>query len=271
MVSLTQPIKYHGGKHYLASRIIEIASRVPHVHYVEPYFGGGSVLLAKDPEGVSEVVNDINVSLTNFWTVLQRPASFERFRKLCESTPFSEVEYRRACSQSHDVSDDPELAAWQFFVRCRQSLAGRMKSFAPLSRTRTRRGMNEQASAWLGAVDGLAAVHRRLRRVAVLNHDALDVMRQQDGPATLHYCDPPYLPATRTAPDVYAHEMTVEQHVEFLDAALACKGKVMISGYASDLYDGKLAGWTRYVFSLPNNAAGGAEKRRMEEVLWVNF
>jgi len=32
----------------------------PHLHYMEPYFGGGAVLFAKQYEGVSEVVNDLN-------------------------------------------------------------------------------------------------------------------------------------------------------------------------------------------------------------------
>jgi hypothetical protein len=62
-----------------------------------------------------------------------------------------------------------------------------------------------------------------------------------------------------------------EQHEAFLDAAMHCKGKVMISGYPSELYDGRLAGWNRRVFDLPNNAAGGVEKRRMTEVLWMNY
>ena len=53
--SLTQPLKWHGGKHYLASEIIALMPR--HIHYVEPFFGGGSVLLRKPFEGVSEVVN----------------------------------------------------------------------------------------------------------------------------------------------------------------------------------------------------------------------
>ena len=42
-MTLTQPLKWHGGKYYLAKRIIE--EFPTHVHYVEPYFGGGSVLL----------------------------------------------------------------------------------------------------------------------------------------------------------------------------------------------------------------------------------
>jgi DNA adenine methylase len=261
------PIKWHGGKFYLASRIVALMP--PHVHYVEPFAGGLAVLLAKDPEGVSEVVNDLNGSLTGFWRVLQDDETFRRFHRLCEATPFSEVEYRDAAKS--DISADPALAAWKFFVRCRQSLAGRMDSFAPLSRARTRRNMNEQASAWLGAIDGLPAVHARLRRVVVLNRDALDVIRQQDGEKTLYYLDPPYLADSRTAPDVYAHEMTVAQHESLLETIRSCKGKVMISGYANALYDRELAGWDRHEFSLPNNAAGGEIKRRMTEVLWANF
>jgi DNA adenine methylase len=131
--------------------------------------------------------------------------------------------------------------------------------------------MNEQASAWLSAVAGLASVHARLRRVAILNRDALDVIRQQDGPSTLFYLDPPYLGETRAADDVYAHEMGAEQHGALLEAVSACTGLVMLSGYPSEAYDRRLRGWTRHEFALPNQAAGGKRKRRMTEVVWCNF
>ena len=260
------PLKWHGGKHYLAPKIIALMPE--HTHYVEPYAGGLSVLLAKDPEGVSEVANDLNGDLTNFWRVLQQDESFGRFRRTLEAVPFSEAEWRDARSAP---AGDPVEDAVRFFVHCRQSLAGRMDCFAPLSRTRTRRGMNEQASAWLNAVDGLAAVHTRLRRVAVLSRDALEVIRSQDGPDTLFYLDPPYLGETRACEEVYAHEMTADQHGELLDAVLACEGRVMLSGYPSELYDRRLRGWTRHTFPSPNHAAGGASKRRMAECVWCNF
>src|SRR5207248_1650852 len=35
------PLKWHGGKHYLARRIVALMPR--HLHYCEPFFGGGSV------------------------------------------------------------------------------------------------------------------------------------------------------------------------------------------------------------------------------------
>jgi DNA adenine methylase len=69
------PLKWHGGKHYLAPKIVALMP--PHLHYVEPFFGGGAVLLAKNPDGVSEVVNDLDGDLINFWKVLADEATFE--------------------------------------------------------------------------------------------------------------------------------------------------------------------------------------------------
>jgi len=262
---VSPPLKWHGGKWYLASKIVALMP--PHTHYVEAYAGGLSVLLAKEPEGISEVVNDIDGQLSNFWRVLQREATFAELRRLLEAVPFSEAEWQAADA----VGDATVESAARFFIRCRQSLAGRMNCFAPLSRTRTRRRMNEQASAWLNAVEGLPSVHARLKRVAVLNRNALDVIRQQDGPETLFYLDPPYLSETRTANDVYNHEMNPAQHGELLDTIRQCRGRVMLSGYPSAMYDARLADWSRHEFTLPNQAAGGKSKRRMTEVIWCNF
>jgi hypothetical protein len=49
------------------------------------------------------------------------------------------------------------------------------------------------------------------------------------------------------------------------------KGRVLLSGYPSPLYDRYLAGWNRYDFDQPNHAAGGRSKRRMAELVWCNF
>lgn len=272
------PLKWHGGKSYLASKIV--AMMPSHIHYVEPYAGGLSVLLAKDPEGVSEVVNDLHGDLSIFWRVIASETHFRDFARTVEATPFAEFAWKDAekpRSELRHGSDVPYITAANtaaaFFIRCRQSLAGRMGTFAPLSRTRTRRGMNEQASAWLSAVEGLPAVHARLKRVVVLNRDAIDVIRQQDGPNTLFYLDPPYLKETRAAGEVYKHEMTEEQHTDLCTTIRKCVGKVMLSGYPSDLYRFQLEdeGWHRTDFDLPNNSAGGKAKRRMTESVWTNF
>ncbi len=227
------------------------------------------MLIKNDPTGISEVVNDIDGRLMTFWRVLQDPDLFEHFHRRMQATPFAEGEWTAA--HEHESNGDPVADAVAFFINNRQSMSGRMDCFAPLSRTRTRRGMSEQTSAWLGAVEGLPAMHARLQRVVVLNRDALAVIRQQDGPCTLFYLDPPYLHETRSSTDVYRFEMSDLDHRELLEAIQDLDGKVMLSGYRSRLYDEMLGGWTRHDFTLPNNAAGGSSKRRMVECLWCNW
>jgi DNA adenine methylase len=280
MATITPPLKWHGGKHYLARRIVALMPR--HLHYVEPFAGGLAVLLARDPSdprfwagetsstrGASEVANDLNGRLTNFWRVLQGEETFARFRRIVEAVPLSRPAWEEA--HVHEYGHDPVSDAVAFFIDARQSRSGLMKGFTPLTRNRTRRGMNGNASEWLTAVDGLAAVHARLRRVVVENVPAVELIRKHDGPGTLFYCDPPYLHETRTARRAYAFEMTEADHRELLDVLLRCRGRVMLSGYPSRLYDQALARWSRRTFELPNNAAGGERKGRETEVLWMNF
>src|SRR5262245_38066383 len=109
--SLTPPLKWHGGKHYLARWIIGLMP--PHLHYVEPYFGRGHVLFPLDPgdrklwwpgltsdgrkpDGVSEVVNDIAADLMNFYAVLKDAEQCDRLQHLLELTLHSEREWEAA-------------------------------------------------------------------------------------------------------------------------------------------------------------------------------
>lgn len=269
---LTPPVKWHGGKTYLADRIIDLMPE--HHHYVEPFFGGGAVLLGKEHEGVSEVANDLNGDLTNLFRVLQREKSFERFRRRVAAIPFSRVEWEDA---RRNLREQPEAnkvarAAW-FFVLNRMSLAGRMDAFTGITKTRTRGGMNAEVNAWRGSIDGLAAVHERLSRVLIENRPAVEIMRGHDVEGCLMYCDPPYPAGTRKSPAVYGeYEMTDDDHREFLKVAKSLDhAKVLISGYPCDLYDKALRDWSRHEFAVANHAAGGKSKERKTEVVWANF
>ncbi|MGC3968922.1 MAG: DNA adenine methylase [Pirellulales bacterium] len=198
----SNPLKWHGGKTYLAKTIIaHMPPRCKNpnnpadddagwLHYVEPYAGGLAVLFANDPEGISEVVNDLDIELSNFWRVLGSPELFERFRRRAAATPVSNLLFKlskaaEAIGFTNDGTADARSvdAAFSFFVRYRQSRQGLGKDFGTLTRNRTRRGMNEQASAWLSAVEGLPDAHERLIRVIVENGFALKLIRQQVGPA----------------------------------------------------------------------------------------
>jgi len=106
----------------------------------------------------------------------------------------------------------------------------------------------------------------------VENLPALDVIQREDGPGTLFYADPPYPHSTRTACKVYGDfEMTDAEHAELLAVLRQVKGKVMLSGYPSRLYDDTLSDWNRHTRQIANYAAGGPTKARETEVLWLNF
>jgi DNA adenine methylase len=269
------PLKTHGGKRYLAKRLVALMP--PHTHYVEAYAGGLAVMLAKSPEGISEVVNDLDGRFTNFWKVLQDDDLFARFRKRVQAIVFNETEWREAQAYLDTATSRPNRKemverATRFFVLCRQSMSGRCQEFSPLTRNRTRCGMNEQAASWLNSIENLPAVHSRLKRVVILNRPAVEVIRSQDGPGVLFYLDPPYFPDVRADKKTFGKfDMTVQQHEELLDGITGLQGMVMLSGYASPLYDTRLAGWSRQEFDLPNNAGAGDHKRRMVEVVWMNF
>ena len=291
MAVLTQPIKWHGGKYYLRKWIVGLMP--PHLHYVEPFFGGGGILLARDPnrnwmssenqklpaalQGSSEVANDIHGELINFWRVLQNAADFEVFRQRIELTPFSEQEFDDAltASTSGDSAkpEDRVERAVRFFILARQSRQGLMRDFATLSRNRTRSRINEQVSAWLNVVEGLPDIHQRLRNVVILNQNACDVIRKQDGAHTLFYCDPPYVHETRSTTGEYAFEMTEDQHRELLDLLVGIAGRFMLSGYPSDLYRQweQRHGWNRHDFLIDNKASAGKVKETKTECLWCNY
>ena len=265
----SKPLKWHGGKHYLAEWIIGFAP--DHVHFVETHFGGGAVLFRKSPDGVSEVANDINGELSNFWQVLQDDELFAEFKRQVDATPFSQVEFENASIERHD--GDPVMRAVRFFIRYRQSRQGLGKDFATLTRRRTRRGMNEQVSSWLSAVEGLEAAHDRIRRVVVTNMDAAKLIGQQDGAGTLFYCDPPYVHGTRTAKSAYEFEMTIDDHRRLLRALSEITGRFILSGYRNDLYDSVADhfGWHRVDKEIDNKSSSKSTKATMTESLWMNF
>ena len=127
------------------------------------------------------------------------------------------------------------------------------------------------AHDWRNLPATLPAIVERLRGVVIEKRAAMTLMAKHDGPGTLHYVDPPYMPETRGTGNPhctkhkYRHELTVDDHAELLAFLGHLRGMVVLSGYPSDLYDKALPGWTRV---QRDALADGARKRI--EVLWIN-
>jgi DNA adenine methylase len=95
----------------------------------------------------------------------------------------------------------------------------------------------------------------------------MEVIRTFDGSETLLYVDPPYPKGTRSDSRAdYRFEMTDAEHEELAATLNAVAGKVVLSGYACEMYDRIFAGWYRTEKAA---MADGAAPRT--EILWMNF
>lgn len=81
----------------------------------------------------------------------------------------------------------------------------------------------------------------------------------------LVYCDPPYLLQTRTSDRRYRFDYKKEDHIELLTLLKKLPCNVIISGYASSLYDKLLLNWRTLEVQVMNQGGVRTEK------LWFNF
>lgn len=267
-MSVRRPlIRYHGGKWKMAFDIIGYFP--PHRVYVEPYGGGGSILLRK-PRSYAEVYNDLDGEIVNLFRVVRDRG--DDLANLLALTPFSREEYRA----SFPETEDPIEQARRTVVRSHMGFGSNALARGVVSgfRANSNRSGTTPARDWQNLPQNVANVVERLRGVVIENKDALEVMRAHDGLGTLHYCDPPYVHSTRSglvrpgsgSAVGYSHEMTDEDHRAFGATARELQGMVLISGYACDLYDQELfPDWQRIPFGAH---ADGARDR--VEVLWLN-
>lgn len=258
------PFVYFGGKQVLADRIAALLPE--HLHYVEPYAGSFSVLLAKTPSRM-ETLNDLDREVMTFWRILRdRPEDLER---VCALTPHSRAEYLEVLN-AEPTEEELEVAR-RVWVRLTQGRAGQLRRTTGWRYFIAPRGSNRSMPGYLEAYRSrLAPCLDRLAEASLECRPALEVITEYgQHEETLLYVDPPYLGSTRNWGNQYRHEMRDEpEHRELAGALHAARAAVVLSGYPSPLYDELYAGWDRVSMATRTNQGGGEVERT--EVLWSN-
>lgn len=259
------PVKWHGGKRYLAARIVSFFPL--HRVYLEPFGGGASVLLNKKPVDV-ETYNDLDHRITRLFRVLRDEG--DAFLSKVRFMPYSQVEFERAARYPHSATDVDHAVC--DFVRWRQSFGGQGENWS-YTTGRARGGMAGDVNAWWSAIEMLPQIIDRLRRVQIICQSAFDAIPRFDHKDGLIYCDPPYVHGTRArgCTNIYHAEMSDDDHQRLAELLRSCKARILLSGYPSALYDRLYRDWNRVDFNMPNHAAGGKKKARETERLWMNF
>lgn len=257
---------WYGGKF---SHLDFILPNLPEdaIHFCDVFGGSAAVLINRKPAKI-ETYNDLDSELVNFFETLRDQSN--KLIKAISLTPFSREELIKACRS------EPKLTklerARRFYVRARQTRTGLAQTssegrWAHCVLT-SRAGMAGAVSRWLGAIDGLPEIVQRLQRVQIENAPALEIIERYDTKDTLFYLDPPYVHGSRNDSNAYAHEMTDSEHIELANMLNEIRGRAVVSGYRTTLYDKLFSEWKR--IDAPLKTCNSSKGKRQES-LWVNF
>ena len=253
-------LNYPGSKKRIASWIIK--HMPPHHSYMEPYFGCGAVLFAKEPSPI-ETVNDLDGEVVNFFRVIRDPESREKLQEWIAYTPYARQVYDEAVQDGH--GDSLERAAC-FAVKSMQSHGFRMTGECGWKKDVYGRENAYAVRYWNELPGSIAEMAARLKQVQIENRPALELIEAYDYENVLMYLDPPYVLSTRRGRKQYKHEMTDQDHIDLLEEVTSSKAKVMISGYDCEVYDFFLGSWKKLQI-----AARTQDNRRRTETLWMNY
>lgn len=258
---MKSPVPYFGSKQRIADWIVDLLPK--HGHYVEPFCGGLSVLLAKPPSAM-ETVSDLDAELVTFWRVLRdRPTELIR---ACALTPHSRAELAATWDPT---TDELELAR-RIWCRLAQGRSGTLRNTGWRHYIDPAGSVTSMPGYLEAYVDRLAASAERLHGVSLENLPALDLITKYGKhPDVLLYVDPPYLGSTRGWGNNYRHEMRTDtEHRDLAGALHDCTATVVLSGYHSPLYDQLYADWHQH--ERPTMTGNATTAKARTEVLWSN-
>ena len=276
-----------GGKEKLIPYIRQMLPPV-FFQYVEPFGGGGAMLLGLPPKpNRLDIYNDYNNDLSNlFLCTRDRPLAlvrdlkflplhsrrefelllqFVRHEELLLTYMEEEREVAEAYFPPEDMSElvkalrgkaelfDVRRAA-NYFRRCRYSFSGTTNTFGV-------RPCNLEHFFC-----SITSASKRLQEAVVENKDGVELIHQRDRPDGVLYCDPPYYEAEGS----YESCFTRRDHVRLWAALRECRGYTIISyndcPYIRNLYK------DFYMFTFKrNNPLSQQAGAEYGELLIANF
>lgn len=260
---MKSPISYYGGKQSMVNDILPLIPE--HKIYVEPFFGGGAIYWAKEPSH-TEVINDVNMNVVNFYEVLKN-AYFD-LKKRIEATLHSRETYKKAMI-IYDCpwlfADDPVIRAWAFFVVTNQGFSCKIGTWGY--------DRDKRAKTIQNNIDRFQEeLADRIKYTQIENNKANKVILSRDTPETFVYADPPYIDSDQGHYGGYT-----EEHFKLdLDALTSMKGKFLLSSYPSEILDRYVEenGLFQIAYDKPLGAGNGAvvkTRSRKIEVLTSNY
>lgn len=208
---------YPGGKSYLAPWIIEHFP--PHKGYVEVFGGGAAVLLTKEPSH-TEVYNDLDDDLVQFFTVLREQE--DELIEWLDQVPYAREQHQRFKEDfySGERPDDPIERAGRFFYLRYSQYASKYRTPSGFAGAHQR----NKARKLRNASEKLHKFAERFRDVQIEKLDFEELITRYDSEETFFYCDPPYMDE---GDDLYRHGEF--EHERLVDVLVETEGNWAVS------------------------------------------
>lgn len=256
----------------MANDIIDLFPE--HKNYIEVFGGAGHILFKKEQSEL-EVYNDIDDGLVLFFRILRDKEKAKLLKEKLDLTPYSREEFYNCRDTWKNEKDEIEKSR-KWYTCLMQSFSSNFSTWSH-SKSKSRRGMSQAVSQWLGKIEkDIPNAVERLKVVQVEKMDYKELIRKYDSKDTLFYLDPPYIHETRQMTYEYAHELESKQHEELVDILLHITGKAILSGYDHQIYE-RLTnnGWNKVLLGeydkRSEKAIGNEERSKGLEFVWINY
>ena len=259
------PIKYYGGK----QRLVPWISRYipPHKTYVEPFAGGLALFFGRPKiKGMTEVINDKNSMVANFWKQL-RDNNKELHQRL-DNTMYSSEDFNhcRDVYRGKTQANDLEKAR-AFFVVFNCSFAAIGSGWARgLADSRMEGHKIEHVTS---KIKSILFLKNKMTNVYIENTDALKVINAWDGVQSFFYCDPPYPETCQGSYSGY----TMGDFNKLTNVLKNIKGKFILSCYLKEGMDIE-SSWRivkKRVLCHSEGISNGGNRAEREECLIMNY
>ncbi|WP_262510093.1 DNA adenine methylase [Candidatus Ulvibacter alkanivorans] len=256
------PITYYGGKLNMVKQILPLIPE--HRVYVEPYFGGGAIFFAK-PKSESEVINDLNDMVVNFFEIAK--TRYLELKLKIEATLFSRATYSVALA----IYRMPHLftrlqQAWAFYVGTNMGFSCQIGSWGfDKYGKRVKAFRNKK-------IRFDSSIQNRLEGVQIEHLDALKVIGNRDGEDVFFYLDPPY----PNSDQGHYSGFSQQDFENLLEVLSKIRGKFLLSSYPNEALDThtKQFGWHTLVFDRAKSSVHAKYRNsttRKIEVLTANY
>lgn len=233
-----------------------------HRVYTESFCGGAAVLFAKE-QSVSEVINDINGALINFYWMAK--VCYPELKEEIDKTLHSrDIHTHAAHILKHPVFFSHTQQAWAVWALCKMSFASMMDgSFGYDFRGGMPKKLNNAKDSF---TELLCA---RLERVTIESRDALSVIKTYDNADAFHFVDPPYVNSDCGHYEGVFNEIHL---AGLLDLLSSVRGKFMLTMFPHSLIreyinrnNWKLVSVSRTI------SASKTSRRKQEEWIICNY